>query len=587
MRTAKNKYWVFCMLIPVLMIEQSLSAQEEKDIGTQQVTVTKSYTPSLSESFKPNTEEFDIEALLPSQRSLEYRPQEIEVVSTFVPNKATPLKLKQIKKEPTTNSELSLGFGNLGQYLFDASLSTALDNQQVLGVDVFAEGEGSVPETLISSSRSQLDLATTHHYNTSQFSALHQLGFESTRSSYYGLYTDDSSIREASQNDQLDFNQQFYSVFAKSQWQWYNNWLKGIDAKFRFTGDQQSTKEQYAYIAPKFRISLFNAFLDISPSVHFLQTEFQRGYYLDVPYKYNQSKASVQIQLSDVRNKFKYKLGASAQYVIGDGETAGNDIFIYPQVFIAYSDPDKKMQPYLKLNGNLRLNSYFSAFHQNPFVAPSLELRPTNEKYTGELGFTTLFQSGIEFQLAGQYSQAENFNLFQRFAAGVRMDQEGYRLANSFGWVYDSVDRIGAFAGLKYKSKNQSEIQIRLQQNNYTLGTESVAWNLPDLEATLVSKINLGSKIKWYSTFEFLGSRTAAERPVFLQQDPAVNQAIPVTLSAVSFVKSEISYQVYDQWNLFARYRSVLGSQAYQWHSTPLNQNIILIGARYKLNVNL
>ena len=58
------------MLIPVLMIEQSLSAQEEKDIGTQQVTVTKSYTPSLSESFKLNTEEFDIEALLPSQRSL-------------------------------------------------------------------------------------------------------------------------------------------------------------------------------------------------------------------------------------------------------------------------------------------------------------------------------------------------------------------------------------------------------------------------------------------------------------------------------------------------------------------------------------
>ena len=119
-----------------------------------------------------------------------------------------------------------------------------------------------------------------------------------------------------------------------------------------------------------------------------------------------------------------------------------------------------------------------------------------------------------------------------------------------------------------------------------------MAWNLPDLEATLVSKINLGSKIKWYSTFEFLGSRTAVQRPI-LQQDPAVNQAIPeeykilVTLSAVSFVKSEISYQVYDQWNIFARYRSVLGSQAYQWHSTPLNQNIILIGARYKLNLNL
>ena len=90
-----------------------------------------------------------------------------------------------------------------------------------------------------------------------------------------------------------------------------------------------------------------------------------------------------------------------------------------------------------------------------------------------------------------------------------------------------------------------------------------MAWNLPTWKI-LVSKINLGSKIKWYSTFEFLGSRTAVERPI-LQQDPAVNQAIPeeykilVTLSAVFQIGN--LYQAYDQWN-FARYRSVLGSQA-------------------------
>ncbi len=140
------------------------------------------------------------------------------------------------------------------------------------------KGRGSVPETLISSSRSQLDLVTTHHYNTSQFSALHQLGFESTRSSYYGLYTDDISIREASQNDQLDFNQQFYSVFAKSQWQWYNNWLEGIDTKFRFTGDKQSTKEQYAHISPKFRISSSIPF-SISTQV---STSFRQNFKEDI-----------------------------------------------------------------------------------------------------------------------------------------------------------------------------------------------------------------------------------------------------------------------------------------------------------------
>ncbi|MGB1171485.1 MAG: hypothetical protein ACPG4E_05580 [Flavobacteriaceae bacterium] len=578
---------IFQFVLSLVLTMGVARAQEKEDLGTQKVTVTKSYTPSLSDAFKLNTEEFDLKALQPETRKLEYQPQEIKVVSTFVPNKASPLKLQRKKREAPTNSQVSLGFGNLGQYLIDASVRAPLDSQQALGFDVFAEGEGSVPNTAVPSKRGQTEIAATHQYNTSQFSALHQLGFEMTNSYYYGVYPDDSTIMNSVASGLLDFEQQFYSVYAKSDWQWYDNWLENIQAKFRYSGDRFGTTEQFAHVAPNFRISIFNAFLDVTPSISFLQTTFQEDYFTKVISKYNQSKAGVQVQLADVRNKFKYKIGAKAQYFFGDVASDAPSYFIYPEVFMAYSDPKNKMQPYLKVSGNLRLNSYYSAFEQNPFVAPAIELQPTDEKYQGELGFTTLFKSGVEFQLAGQYSQADNFNLFQRFAMDPLANKNGYRLANSFGWIYDTVTRFGAIAGLKYKTKNQSEIQINIQQNTYNLDTQVAAWNLPDIEAQLICNLNIGSKIRWFTAFHFLGSRSGAYRPVLLLQDPTVNQAELKNIASVSYVKSEVSYQIYEQWNIFIRYRSVFGDTPYQWDFTPLNQNMLLLGARYKININL
>ena len=578
---------IFQFVLSLVLTMGVARAQEKEDLGTQKVTVTKSYTPSLSDAFKLNTEEFDLKALQPETRKLEYQPQEIKVVSTFVPNKASPLKLQRKKREAPTNSQVSLGFGNLGQYLIDASVRAPLDSQQALGFDVFAEGEGSVPNTAVPSKRGQTEIAATHQYNTSQFSALHQLGFEMTNSYYYGVYPDDSTIMNSVASGLLDFEQQFYSVYAKSDWQWYDNWLENIQAKFRYSGDRFGTTEQFAHVAPNFRISIFNAFLDVTPSISFLQTTFQEDYFTKVISKYNQSKAGVQVQLADVRNKFKYKIGAKAQYFFGDVASDAPSYFVYPEIFMAYSDPKNKMQPYLKVSGNLRLNSYYSAFEQNPFVAPAIELQPTDEKYQGELGFTTLFKSGVEFQLAGQYSQADNFNLFQRFAMDPLANKNGYRLANSFGWIYDTVTRFGAIAGLKYKTKNQSEIQINIQQNTYNLDTQVAAWNLPDIEAQLISNLNIGSKIRWFTAFHFLGSRSGAYRPVLLLQDPTVNQAELKNIASVSYVKSEVSYQIYEQWNIFFRYRSVFGDTPYQWDFTPLNQNMLLLGARYKININL
>ena len=183
-------------------------------------------------------------------------------------------------------------------------------------------------------------MVTTHHYNTSQFSALHQLGFESTRSSYYGLYTDDISIRKL-WNDQLISTSNFILYLPNPNGSGITIGWKVL-TKFRFTGTNKAPKGSMR-IAPDlvFPLQYLSRY---QPKCPLPSDRISKGYYLDVPIKYNQSKASVQIQLSDVRNKFKYKLGASAQYVIGDEKTAKNDIFIYLKCYCP-SYQEKKYSP--------------------------------------------------------------------------------------------------------------------------------------------------------------------------------------------------------------------------------------------------
>ena len=584
-----NKYTIATVWLLISLPITGIFAQdqEEDDLGTQQVTVTKSYTPSLSDAFKLSTESIDVPSLLPAPKNLEFTPKEVEVVSTFVPNKASPLKLQRKEKTLSSNSQLSFGLGNLGQIYFDAAVRAALDSQQALGLDVFVEREGGVPNTIVPSDRNQTEVAATHQYNTSQFSALNQLGFQATGAHYYGLYTEETPVNDPLRNDLLSFQQQFYSVYVKSRWQWYDKWLEKIHAKVRYAGDLFGTTEQAADVLTNIRIPLFNAYVDIQPQINFLQTNFEQGYFTRAEEQFSQSKAGVQVQLSDVRKKFKYKIGAKAHYLIGDTSSSTSAFYVYPEVFMAYSNPNKKIQPYISVTGNLRLNSYYSAFSQNPFVAPALELRPTDEKYQGELGFTTLFKSGVEFKLAGRYSYNEQFALFQRYALDPQVTENGYRLANAFGWVYDDVTKYGAIAGLKYRTKNQSEIQIELLQNAYDLAEQPKAWNLPALEAKLNANLTLTSKLKAYFSVNFMGSRAAAYRPVLLQQAPEFNQAVVENLSAVTFLKAEMSYHLFDQWLLFARYRSAFGAQPYRWSFYPVNQNLVLLGARYKLNINL
>ena len=100
---------------PILAQEKS---GEEESIGVQEVTVVKSYSPSLSNVSKISANPVVEDSLSNSKRKLQYQIISVPVLSTFSPNKATAVKLQQKKNPAPFNTLLSMGAGNQQQLFF-------------------------------------------------------------------------------------------------------------------------------------------------------------------------------------------------------------------------------------------------------------------------------------------------------------------------------------------------------------------------------------------------------------------------------------------------------------------------------------
>ena len=72
-----------------------VKAQEEgaDDLGTQEVTVVKSYSPSLKDVFKIRSLPAAEDTLVYKKQKIEYTFETIPVVTTFIHNKASALRL--------------------------------------------------------------------------------------------------------------------------------------------------------------------------------------------------------------------------------------------------------------------------------------------------------------------------------------------------------------------------------------------------------------------------------------------------------------------------------------------------------------
>ena len=576
----KDSIW-----IGLLLSFFTINGQEDEGaIGVQEVTVIKSYTPSLSEVFKIREQPIVIDSIVREKRKVIYSIFSIPVASTFIPSKGSAKVLQKKKSTPKYNATLSYSFGNFNNTILDHSAQINLDRTKQLSWLVHFKGLlKDMPEQILSSKQSLALVHVGYRYSTNLITSLSQLSFRSFSQNFYGL---NEPIEDDIILSNLDPKQRINYLSVKSDWQWYNSILKKASVTAHLTTDSFSTNELNLNIKSKFQISLGSIAINADPSLSYLNNKFASDYYTNEASSFGSGISKINLSVSSGASRFKFKAGAAVVFGFGD-DFFDKKLFILPLLDVSFKPKKGNLTPFLKVSGEFNQNSFRSLSDQNPFVAPAIILKNTEIPYSIELGTRTKLVSGWEFTMNAYYQKSKNAPFFRSFGYDNRNNQFiAFRYGNSFEVIYNELQQFGFDASVLAAFKNGGYLSLQAQWRDYSV-EETEAWNMPELQFDFNGNIKMFRKLFIQPNIKYIGARKNSYRERFLVQNP---QNAPYSESDLpSFVDAElkITYQLTDLWEFYIKGENIFNAPEFHWANYQVYGSRFLIGFRYNFDLVL
>lgn len=578
----KNITFIFFLFLMINIYCQ----ENQTNITTQELTVTKSYSPKLANKNKIRSRVSSSFMDLSSNSSITYDLLQIPVISTFRPNKASPLKLQRnISQHPSFNNHLDFGFGNRNQLYLDLSNSFRIDKLQSFNIDIVSFNYGNVSSSLVESDESVFAFALNHLYSSNKNEINHSFYVRSSTNNYYGIYSESEILNDPILLNKIDTRQNRTEINFLSNWKFYDRFVKTASLNFNSNFDSFDSNEQIIEIKADILLSFLNTNFLIIPKFDLVNSFFSQGYQNRNSIQSNYSKFETLIQFSSIQHKFKYQIGGKINYMTNIQENSTPKIFFNPEILLSYGQNGSKFQPYLTIVGGINLNSYKTSSYLNPFVAPTLNLIPTQNLYEGRFGFKSSLTSKIEFVFGTHFNSQKNAFFFKRYAYDNSVINNGYRLANSFGLVYDNINKFGFYSELIFLQNDENSLKLSFINYDYDQKKISNPWNLPDFVGSIDLNMRLENKFNIKIDARFLGQRPSAYRNVFLNQDIQTSPTTIKSLSTLTQIKTEFNYRLARKLQTYIRMQFNFGKDINQWDYFRLNENLFIGGIRYSFDL--
>lgn len=582
-----NKIFIvfyFFMSLPILAQEE-----EKDDLGTQEVTVVRSYNPSLKSVFKIRTNPEIDDSLVQKKIKVDYTFEPVPVVSTFVPNKATPLKLQRRESSFFHNSYVMGGLGNQSSSQFNFSTMVPLDRMQSIGLEFLYNKVGPIDKTVLNSDQKRTSFNLLHQYKQNNMRVDSDLRFDRQGHNFFGQYDDLNWTNISSfRPDVIDPSQNLNYLSIRSRWQWYDGLFNKVNFNTHITTDSFDSSEHIVKINTQMRIPFFNQYLELIPHVELINTNFVRGYYDEQALSYSKGMGRLEFQFLNIGRKLKLRLGAKGIYPFGDAEEDDPAFFVYPKAEISYKSGSGKLVPFLNYNGGYDLNSFTSFSLENPYVAPTLAIKATEVNHYGDLGLKAYPGSGLSLKFNAHYSQSDNFPLFKRLPYDDNNQDVAYRLSNAYEVIYDSVEKMGIVTQIEMRFSEYNKISLETGYYEYKRKGDQKVWNLPSLKIDLNANFRLGKKIFFQATGHYIGDRDSVKNiPVSLIENSSGNYQTIESVGSVFSIAFSITWKINDQWDLFYEGNMILSDNTSRWAYYQNQSQLHLGGIRYKFDVNL
>ena len=563
-------------------IYSSYAQKKESSIETERIIIVKSFTPSLSDAFKIKSDPSISDSISNAKFELVYDLKKIPVISTFEPNKATPLKLKQKILYNPFNTFFSGAFGNKNQLFFNISSLVEIDRSQRIGFNFYKDGFGNdLDNTVLRSNQNYNEIGFNHNLRSNQYNVNTQFKFSKSLNNYFGL---NENVSDQSFINLIDPQIRRNNLKVRSNWNWYDYFLKNFILQADLSTDNFDSIEKKIGLSANFGSELARGNFKGKIKIQGLNTRFVSSYFQKIQEEYSQAQGSLSVFWQNTSNDFRFKIGAGVSYFLGIDQIS-NDLIYYPEIEILYQKKENTLTPYLKAFGGANLNSYRSLSDVNPYLAPTTTLIPTFNKYNIQLGTRSRLASVLNFDFGLIFDEVENFSYYQRLPFDNENELESYRLSNAFESKYLDLSFYGFNASIIINMIKDNFIRFETSYRFFNTQDEEVLWNIPSLQANWESQIKWNDRLAFSFKGSMWGDRSASLRPIFLEQDLSNDLIINEEILPI-FIRSSahITYKLTKQFDIFFKGRFNSKGIHGRWSYYPEPPLLILGGITYKFD---
>ncbi|MGF1560072.1 MAG: TonB-dependent receptor [Flavobacteriaceae bacterium] len=581
-RTIKLSLLLFFVFFQVVFAQD----EKEKDLGIETVTVTKAYTPTISDAFKIRSVPNMNDSIVLQKKKIEYSIFSVPVASTFAPAKGQASAVKKTPPPSLYNSYASAGGGNPANLMAKFYTSRTIDRESGYTIGLgHNSSRGDIAGVELDNIFSDTKLDAAFMKRDSDFDWGANLGVQHQMYNWYGL---PAGVFDAVTVAGIDERQNYYMAEVGAHVNLEDSFFKRAELRYRRFFDAVNSGENRVVFKPSFEFPVAEESVGIKLKVDYVGGKFENADVNNTEnsagINYSHLQVGVNPSLTMLRDDLSLNLGINLVYGL-DSENSDSNFYIYPAITASYRLLNEFAIAYAGIEGELVQNSYFGLVEENPFVSPTLTIQPTDKQYDSYIGLRGQLLPNLSYNIKGSYT-AENrkplFNLNPQ--NNFRTDEKGYYFGNSFEVFYDDVKTLGIFAELNIDINRNFTLGINGEFYNYNTETDNPAWNLPEVQASLFMDYQIGEK--WYmgANLFFVGERQDFSQIALQGVQPVDFPATIITLDSFFDANAHIGYRLSDQLSIFVKAANIANNNYQRWANFPVQGLQILGGATYKFD---
>ncbi len=555
------------------LLAQNKQSRSQDTIDTQVVTIVKPYTPKISDAFKLKQVPSMGSSETP-QKLVKYTIFSIPVASTFTPAKGTSVSLDKLKKEKLFQNYASLGYGNYGTILGNVYLNQRLSRGERIGGYIeHHSSQGGIDGLQLEDDFSKNSIQVNYVKSLKTLVWNTDARFQRQAVNWYGLPFETMTS--------LDSKQVYSTIELGSDVQFTEGVLKTGEIHLRRFSDAYNSEEYRFTGKTNFQFDLLDSPINSTVKVDYLKGNFAKNYNGLNAQNYGNIQFSVAPNYQYIQNDLTVLVGFNAYYVM-DSEQNKNDFYIYPNIEASYAVVNSIVVAYAGIKGDIYQNTYFDFAKTNPFVSPTLEIRPSSTPYNVFVGTKGKLSQTIGYDLKGSFTREQNKALFRTNSIQNYSASNNYNRGNSFGVVYDDVDVFNISGALEIDMSQKLNVRLKGDLYKFTSDEEPTAWNLPEFETSLFLNYQFSDKLAMAVNVFYWGSRqdTTNYEGLFIPESIVPN----VTLNSFLDANVHITYEITNQFGAFIKVNNIANNSYNRWNHYPVQGFQILGGMSYKFD---